>query len=147
MEIDNLLSNINTFKGTFAKDEFKGKIHNFECGVINIDDSTGPGTHFTAYVNMPDHDKIYYFDSYGAVPPRNIVKYLKSSGKEIAYNNSHLQQLQSVVCGWYVIKFIMEMNKGTSFYDFLQQFNDDQKSNDDIVMNWALSNYPNFFSV
>ena len=53
-EVEQMLSGVKGFKGCKAKDEFSGKIKKLECGVINLDNSTGPGTHFTCYYNSPN---------------------------------------------------------------------------------------------
>lgn len=139
-EVDILLQNVKYFKGTFPKDQFKGKIKPHEYGVINLDDSTGSGTHFTAYANIPNSQFVYYFDSYGVVPSTNIEKYLKSSGKIIAYSNAQIQDIGSVICGYYCILFIMSMAKGIQFHDFLSQFGDNYKKNDEMVKKWAIKN-------
>jgi len=137
-EVDHILNNLPTFKGTMAKDLFKGKINANESGVINLDDSGGQGTHFTAYYNNPKHKHIYYFDSYGFICPKNIEKYLQTSGKQILYSNGHLQMINSTVCGYYCIMFIVQMEQGMSFYDFLAQFDEtSQPKNDEIVKKWV----------
>lgn len=144
-EVENLLKSIKGFKGVSAKDEFSGPISPLEYGVINIDDSTGPGTHFTAYANRPGDDHVYYYDSYGVVCPKNIEKYLKTSGKPIAYNNSQHQLIDSVICGFYCCMFIVYMSKGSSFYDFLSLFTDNHIANDNLVKKWAISKFKSFF--
>lgn len=144
-EVDMLLKHVSGFKGTFAKDQFKGKIKELEFGVINIDDSTGPGSHFTAYANIPNHEHVYYYDSYGVIPPKNIERYLKTSGKTIAYNNSQHQLIGSVICGWYCISFIMNMQHGISFFDFLNMFTDNHELNDKNIMKMAKQRFSSFF--
>lgn len=139
-EIDVILKNVKGFKGTLAKDQFKGKIKPLECGVINMDDSTGPGTHYIAYYNSPESEFVYYYDSYAVYPPKNIEKYLLTSGKTIAYNNSQHQDIGSVICGYYCIMFIICLSKRVDFYDFLEMFGNDYKKNDKFVMNWAIQN-------
>lgn len=141
-EVDEILKNIPNFKETKAKDLFKGKIGKNESGVINLDDSTGPGSHFTAYFNKAGDPYVYYFDSYGMLCPSNIEKYLKSSGKPIKWTNGHLQKVDSSVCGYYCAYFINEMNKGTSFYDLLKVFDvNDQNYNDNFIKKYSIKNF------
>jgi hypothetical protein len=141
-QVDQFLHNIKGFKGTKAKDLFKGKIKPLECAVVNLDDSTGAGTHFTAYYNIPNNEFVYYFDSYGVICPSNIEKYLRTSGKKILFSNGHLQKIDSSICGFYCIYFINEMNKGTSYYDIISPFGNDCEHNDNFIKQYTIKNFP-----
>ena len=50
------------------KDQLPRKPNNIETGIINLDNSSGPGTHWVAYAIDPRG--IVYFDSYGLAPPK-----------------------------------------------------------------------------
>ena len=41
---------------------------NPECGIINLDDTIGSGTHWVCYYDN------YYFDPFGMPPPVEVVK-------------------------------------------------------------------------
>lgn len=112
---------------------FSGKIKPTACGVVNMDLSTGPGTHFTCYFNHPKDKFVYYFDSYGTVPPILVENYLKTSGKIISYNTSQLQPIASVLCGYYCIYVIQRLARGDSFNDVLLSFSYDPDDNDDMM--------------
>jgi hypothetical protein len=58
------------FRGVFCRDELPHKVNVNECGVINLDDSRGMGTHWCCWFKR-DRDK-YYFDSYGLQPPNEL---------------------------------------------------------------------------
>ena len=58
-----------------------------ECGILNLDDTTGSGTHWVAWYK--DGKDKYYFDSYGLQPPNELVKYLRS---KIFYNTEQVQR-------------------------------------------------------
>ncbi|CAG9771479.1 unnamed protein product [Ceutorhynchus assimilis] len=68
------------FRGVFMKDQLPTmKIHKTESGIINLDNSTGVGTHWTAYKIIGKN--IHYFDSFGNLrPPLESVKYFNSNG-------------------------------------------------------------------
>jgi len=121
-QLDEIMKGEKNFKGVLSKDLFKGKIANNESGIINLQDNTLPGTHWTGYVNLPGHKYVYYFDSYGLVPSQNIEKYLKTSGKKILYNDNQIQLDNSIMCGYYTADFIKAINKGIPYHDFLYQF-------------------------
>jgi hypothetical protein len=55
------------FRGVFCRDELPHKVNVNECGIINLDDSRGMGTHWCCWFKR-GRDK-YYFDSYGLQPP------------------------------------------------------------------------------
>ena len=53
-----------------------------ECGILNLDSSSGDGTHWVMWFKK-GKDK-FYFDSYGVQPPSELIAYLKSP---IFYNS------------------------------------------------------------
>lgn len=47
-----------------------------ESAIVNLDDESGPGTHWVAY--RKTGQDVLYFDSFGNLqPPKELVKYLK----------------------------------------------------------------------
>ena len=51
-----------------------------ECGIINLDDIEGEGTHWVCYRNL-EKNLVEYFDPYGLIIPDEIRDYLLGSGK------------------------------------------------------------------
>ena len=70
-------SNIHGFRGVLLRDKLPKSPRSKECGILNLDDSSGKGTHWVAWIKR-GKDEIY-FDSYGLPPPTELLKYLKSS--------------------------------------------------------------------
>ena len=64
--------NIPNFRGVFVRDELPNKPRKNECGILNLDDSNGPGQHWVVF-SENGKDKIY-FDSYGLPPPTELLK-------------------------------------------------------------------------
>ena len=56
---------IPNFRGVFMRDTLPAKIQDKECGVVNFNKSSEPGSHWVAYYK--DGDKRLYFDSFGQV--------------------------------------------------------------------------------
>lgn len=80
-----------------------------ECGIINLDNSSGPGTHWVAYKKTGT--SVIYFDSFGNLqPPQEIVKYIGSRNK-IFFNHDTFQSYNSFNCGQLCIHFLYELNK------------------------------------
>ena len=43
---------IKYFRGIYSRDNLPDKIHELETGIINLDDSTGGGSHWVCYRNV-----------------------------------------------------------------------------------------------
>ena len=98
-------------------DTIPGKPNNRECGIVNLDKSGGPGTHWVAwYKNGGDKT---YFDSYGIQPPKEVIKYL---GKGINYNTDQVQPRGEVFCGHLCLYVLKELNEGRDFQSILNKF-------------------------
>ena len=87
---------IKNFNGVFNRDNLKRTIKKSECGIINLDDKIGSGTHWVCYYNN------YYFDPFGMPPSVEVFKYSKG----IQYNNIQYQDTKSVLCRYYYLHFL-----------------------------------------
>ena len=43
---------IKTFDGVFSKDSHRWASDNNNCGILNLDNNNGPGTHWACYVDL-----------------------------------------------------------------------------------------------
>jgi hypothetical protein len=141
-EIENILKkrNIKSFNGIFMRDELD-KIEFKKKGfyVINLDKSTGPGSHWCViYKGI----KTFYFDSFGFPTAEEIEKVIKP----YIYSTTQIQDINSSSCGYYVILFIMYFNSyhnkdELEIYDnFIKLFNDDYINNEYLLYKY-LKNY------
>lgn len=106
--------------------------------IVNMQDSNkGNGTHWVLLYNcLPNH--IIYFDSMGEVPPQNILKIIKQSGKKLLKNPYELQTMGTVTCGYFCIVVVMMLHGGYSFQKILESFNlNDTSSNEKKVIQWV----------
>lgn len=84
------------------RDELPSYRNNKECGILNLNTSAEPDSHWVAYAKYEDY--IEYFDSYENLkPPRELVKYL---GTDIYYNYDNTQKNHPYNCGHICIKFL-----------------------------------------
>ena len=114
-----------------ARDQVTSEKGNF---IINLDDSHSNGTHWVAMINK--NNEIYYFDSFGLPPPREVTN-LK---KECIYNTSQYQAKTSVLCGYYCLYFLKNL-KNISFEKFLQKLcQTDINKNEKIIENYFSHN-------
>ena len=93
---------IKNMRGVFVRDELPKRPKKIECGILNLCDSKGRGTHWTAWIKN-GNEKLY-FDSYGLAPPVELVDYLKDP---VYYNSERIQPDGEVFCGHlclYVLK-------------------------------------------
>ena len=101
---------IPSFRGGFLLDTLPKKPNKKECGIVNLDKSGGPGTHWVAWYKN-GKTKIY-FDSYGVQPPIEVVEYLESP---IYYNTDKLQPAGQVFCGHLFLYVLKELGAGHEF--------------------------------
>lgn len=95
------------FRGVFMRDELPLKIGENESGIVNLDNASGPGTHWTAYTK--NRNMIIYFDSFGNLrPPTALTKYFLSDGSNniIKYNHDKFQKDKAINCGHLCLKFL-----------------------------------------
>lgn len=118
-----MMKDVGAFRGVFMRDQLPKKIKPTEYGIVNLDSSTGPGTHWVCYVVDKKLPFNLYFDSFGLPPPEELVDYL--SGKKLTYNSSQIQNIESSACGYYCVDIIKRYDKGEDIYELLYKY--DQK--------------------
>ena len=99
------------FRGVFMRNKLPKIIRESESGIINLDDNSGQGTHWTAYVKKKK--RIIYFDSFGNLrPPIELIKYFFSDGSKnkILYNHDSYQSYNSKNCGQLCLEFLYKNN-------------------------------------
>ena len=140
-----------------TKDELPAKVED-GCYIINLQSSTsGNGTHWLA---LFIHKNIaYFFDSYGAPPSVEIMKFVKKrKGCHMYYNNFIIQDLKSDNCGFYALAFLLwcysyvlfSKDMKNMYSDFVDAFSDDTTKNDKILKDFfatsEISNRPSVLS-
>lgn len=99
--------NIPNFRSIYMRNKLPKLIRRYESGIINLDDNSGPGTHWTAYIKS--NKNITYFDSFGNLrPPIEVIKYFLSDGNKnkIIYNHESHQSFNSENCGQLCLEFL-----------------------------------------
>ena len=85
---------VNGCRGVFLRDILPTKTNWYECGILNLDSSSGDGTHWVMWFKKSKEK--FYFDSFGVQPPSELIAYLKSP---IFYNSERVQQNGEMFCG------------------------------------------------
>jgi hypothetical protein len=116
------------------KDEFK-LIPNKSYYMVNLENHNQKGSHWVGLYYGKDY--IFYFDSYGAPPAQTIINKIKSKVKKIYFNNFICQNLDSILCGWFVITLFMIIRKYKNekpldvINKYINYFDDDTELNDE----------------
>jgi len=130
---------IQNFRRVFSNDMLPTVRNSDESCVINIEDYfKGNGTHWVCVFNDSNSPDVEYFDSFGLPPPDLILGYMKTGAKGIVYNNSEIQEISSIMCGYYCCYFIIKRFDGYEPLDILLQFDQDPSNrNENIIRNVA----------
>ena len=106
-----------------AKDQLVEMPNKNGCYIINLDDSTGLGTHWVAL--FIKNNIAIYFDSYGESFPLAVYEFChRRSDINLIQNNIQLQYIESNVCGWWCIYFLHYMdNTSIPSHDSIRKFN------------------------
>lgn len=92
------------FRGVFMRNNLPKKIWKNESGIVNLDDMSGPGTHWVCYKKL--FDTIYYFDSFGNLPPPKELNSYFDQAPRIMFNNERRQEDNTSVCGHLCLEFL-----------------------------------------
>ncbi len=102
----------------------------------NTHDRNGNRLEGTHWVSLYVEGKyICYFDSYGIVPPLEIMKFGKKISRKMLVNTVHIQNIYSGYCGLYCLEFIEYMYEKRRvpfekrFADFINLWNPEPTQN------------------
>ena len=120
LDLDKLIKelNIKKFRRKFSRDNLPKRIRKEECGMINLDEFSGLGTHWVCWRNI-DKNVCEYFDSSGLSIPFEVEKYLIKSGKTLFYSPDEIQERSSVLCGYWCLYYLIERQNGREILEVL----------------------------
>ena len=107
-DIEKIATHFNIQIAIVMKDELK-KIHptSYQNYIINLQSSDkGNGTHWMA--SKIKNKECVYFDSYGYLPPEEIITFCKRiKNSHLCYNTKQIQDLSAITCGFFSIAFLI----------------------------------------
>jgi len=115
--------NIPNFRGVFMRDELPKIPWLQECGIVNFNTSSEPGSHWVAYYKNGKNR--IYFDSYGQVILQEINDYLKTETEKknnkavIQRNTDIVQKVNTQICGHLCLYVLKSLSIGQSYRTFL----------------------------
>ena len=120
---------IKHLRGIYSRDGLPNRIRK-ECGIINLDDIQGPGTHWICYRNI--NSVVEYFDPFGLIMPNEALEYFNTSGKRIVYSMDEIQNRNTVLCGYWCLYYLFERQRGNSILDVIHNPHFDNDNSDFI---------------
>ena len=105
---------IPSFRAVFVRDALPLKLNKNECGILNLDDSSGNGTRWLLWYRK--NNKNFYFDIYGVQPPQELQRYLKSA---ILYTTEKIQPKGEVFCGHLCLHVLKQLSLGRKLQDIV----------------------------
>lgn len=92
------------FRGVFMKDKLPKVMWENETAIVNLDNTTGDGTHWVCYKKL--QNTVYYFDSFGNLsPPQELLHYFNPA-ENILYNTVTWQKKNTNICGHLCLDFL-----------------------------------------
>ena len=144
-EIQKYYKNESRFNSVYCRDNLsKIKDGAYE---INLDEYSHTGTHWVALwvseaspTDIDNSDNVTYFDSFRVEHiPKEIKKLI--ANKNIKTNIFRIQAYDSIMCGYFCIRFTNYMLKGKTLTEYTNLFSPNNfKKNDDIILNYFISN-------
>ena len=97
------------FWRVFLRDTLLTKTKFNESGILNLDSSSGDGTHWVMWFKKGKNK--FYFDSYGVQSPSELIAYLES---QIFYNSERVQQNGEVFFGHLCLFALKQLSLGNN---------------------------------
>jgi len=118
-EIEDVVKKIGlkNFRGVFLRDTLPKKPKRNVCAIMNLDDTSGNGTHWVAWFKRGNDN--FYFDSFGLSPPTELKNYLNRGA---LYPTEQIQPMQAVICGLLCLFVLKEMQKGKHLQEIINTF-------------------------
>ena len=130
------------------KDIFNNIIPKSGNYIVNLDNSDGNGSHWTALILT--QTCAIYFDSFGQPMPQSILRFIRKYSKscKIIYSRNQIQALDSVFCGWYCLNFLYFfsafhrriINYGVLLNKHNSMFNINDVSANDLILRKMIKN-------
>ena len=137
-EIKKHYENESRFNGVYSRDNLPNKIKD-GAYVINLDKYSDIGTHGIA-LYIKNNDDITYFDRFGVEHiPKEMIKYI--GRKNVIANISRIQTYDSIMCGYFCIRFINFMFKGKTLPEYTNLFSPNNfEKNDGMILKYFMDN-------
>lgn len=126
---------LKSFLGVYARDQLPLVFSYPACLIVNTDNADQSGEHWLAiYYN--EKKEADFFDSYGSHPISfGLDTYMNRTSSSWNWNSHQLQSMESRICGYYCVLFLMYRARGLSLAHFIKRFKDNSNINDLVLLN------------
>jgi len=108
--------------------------------IINNDDSTGPGSHWTL-ISLLHPEVAVYFDSFAASgPPTEVLTFMRHARPKRIMNDWPVQDMSTSTCGHFCCLVADLLTQGRKFSEIMSLFDNDTAKNEMLVRHWANDN-------
>jgi len=137
LEIINKLTGSKHTTGVFPANKLPSKVKKPLAFILHSEDADQYLGHWSAvYAAKSNKKPVQYFCSYGLEPTnKHHIRFLKRYGKKFVFNKRCLQEIDSVVCGGYVLLYLAyKMLYIPKIETFLKKFKSAEcNTNDKII--------------
>ena len=119
IQIDQKLKHITNYRGCFMRDELP-PLPKAGFYVLNLEPHTRDGSHWVCLALSKK--ECLYFDSFGCLPPQEVIEFFKKSGLPAYYSITQIQDITSQDCGYFCIYVIKQLNAGRCIENILLDF-------------------------
>jgi len=105
---------LKNFCGVFLRDTLPKKAKKNECGIMNLDNSSGNGTHWVAW--FKSGDKKWYFDLLGLPRPTQVNNFLDG---DVFYPTEQIPPRLGVFCGHLCLYVLKQLQNGKHLQDII----------------------------
>ena len=125
------------FRGVISRDQIT-LIDRLGYYIVNLNDSTQPGSHWVVINVRAPPNPIEYFDSFGLNAPHEVVELSERMGLNYLYNSTQYQDLNSVLCGYWCLYFVNESRKPkATYYEIVRPFSHtDTQFNERLIIEY-----------
>ena len=109
LQLDRYYKDNPLWGGCWCRDELVGKKPGGKFYILNLDESSNPGTHWVACVDFTKAP--VYVDPFGLPPPPEIDRFMHRSknGAKSVYSMAQYQDMTSDNCAYFCVEFIDEL--------------------------------------
>ena len=121
------------FRGVFMKDTLPEHPYTAECGIVNFNTYTKPGSHWVCHYRIKGQR--IYFDSYRQITPVEVQHYLKTGPefqrwKEVIQRNTDIVQAPNTVVYKHLCLYVHKsLSNGETFQDILNGYPQGDREN------------------
>jgi hypothetical protein len=139
------------FMGCFPKNLLAKQKAQAKFAIVNNHNANQSGSHWTAIYACSNQPAIICFDSMGAPPAEEILKFARKCAKKfnkpITYQSIQVQQLASDSCGWFCVYVLAHLKAGYDYSTIMTEFSQNPILNETLLARFFKVTLQNFHTI